>query len=949
MKLHLLPQLPDAFVGRAEQLERLRHSLAAGRLLFIEGVYGIGKTTLALMLAQSIEKENPGLVYWVVCQDGWSADVLHREIKNWLPAEVRISYDRWYEKESHTINEKYLSLVNILNQLEITVFVDDLHLMECSYFIDILKILRTYLNRARFCFITREKPLLPFIDKADLSEEIVGGLTGQESMLLIDRLLNQRKGISKPAAHVLTAIVKKLEGHPLLIKTFSALLMEGLFAAGEFVHRRSECLDEIVEDLIVEMSRDLSGDEMTLLKLCSTSRIPLSQNIMTSPGLSDRMKRRFIITSDVDGKIFTSRLIRHHIQKQIDNDERQHLHEKLAEYFTACIDDSSDSNEHVREALYHYTKAGKTGEVESTLCTYADSMYSQGYYEDIILYTQSLPLSNTRLMTIRADVLSILGHPGEAVELLNRMKRYIPDERTLASVFYSLARASSRQGNFKEASDYCEKAYGLFRKFNDTKGIVDMLNTKAILSSYGLKMKDAAAFNHEALLIATKAEDAVGTARSLHVKSILLLEDGKYAESSDMAALCIGKAASLGAPLLAGRALIFKGMALSHLGCYDEAEKCLERGIEYARESIEIQLEALAFRGLSFLHGEQNALREALAEIETARDLFFICENRLAHDFSSLMKAKLLAELDRPGEAEMMLLKIVSSPACSDVPQLDVETRLSLAQIYLENTSEAAEAIRLAEYNIEVMSHLHSGERLGESYLIMAEVLWHIGERKKMESCLAHALLIAQQCESEYLTSCVLYLSGYAARKLRTMKQEYIEDAQSVMKKLKGSRKRLAARFFMRIDATVRKSYFIMMGEYCFYAMEPEVEQIRLQKRNFSLFIDLPCRKLYEKEKGQIDMLSRKVLTALLLFLVKNSGKSFSNREIFTAVWGYEYDSETSDNEVRKTVSRLRKLIEPENQKNRYVKLKQGYMRSKSEYYFTASESFCLIEGFSFR
>jgi len=947
MKIHLLPEAPDIFVGRTLQLQTLRHHLSTRRLIFIEGVIGIGKTTLALALGRHLEREKPGHVYWVSCKEGWNADVLHREIKNWLPAETKKKYGIWDEKESHTISEKYLSLVNILNHLEVTVFVDDLHLLSCNYFIDIIKILKTYLNKSRFCFITRERPLLPFIDKIDVFEEKLGGLTESESSTLIEKLLNQRNETIKLSESLRRKMAKKLEGHPLLIRTLASLLMEGIMTAGDFTHRQPGCLDEIVDDLIVDMMKDLSSDEIHILKLCSMSRIPLYQDVVTPSSLFDRLKRRFILTVDMEGKICPNALIRHHINQQINDEERLVLHERLADYFVSCLNSSEEMNDMVREILYHFAGAGKTEEARKVFLAHADSMYTQGYYEDIILYTQTFPLSDISLMTLRADVLSILGHPGEAADLLKRVTGHITDEKTMASVYYSLARASSRKGNFNEVDRYCDKAFQLFRKYGDTRGIVDMLNTKAMLSSYSLDMKAASAFNNEALLIATGASDRIGIARSLHVKSILFLEDGRYAESAELSALCIEKASALNAHLFAGRSMIYRGMALSHLGCYEEAEKCLDGGFEYASESPDIQLEALYQRSRSLLHGEQNALSEALAEIEMSMDLFFIGGNRLSHDSASLMKASFLIELDRFIEAEILLLKIASSPASAEVLRLIAEIRLTLAQIYLETMTEINETIHLMEKNIEALSHLRDEERLGESYLKMAEALWYLGERQKMENCLAHALLIGQQSGSSFLTACVLYLSGFAARKPRRMKQEYFDDANVALQKLKGSRERLAKRFFRRIDAALRNGYSITIGENCFHAMEAEVELIRMHRKDFSLFIDLPRSEMHEKEKGIIDMLNRKIVTSLMLFLMKNPGRCFSYKEIFTEVWGYEYDSEASDSEVRKTISRLRKLIEPNSDQYRYIRLNKGYRRHKGEYFFTTCESFCLIEHFN--
>ncbi len=60
-----LPALVTTFVGRVEDLKKLRRLLASSRLLTLTGPAGVGKTRLALELARRAAKANPNRVLWV--------------------------------------------------------------------------------------------------------------------------------------------------------------------------------------------------------------------------------------------------------------------------------------------------------------------------------------------------------------------------------------------------------------------------------------------------------------------------------------------------------------------------------------------------------------------------------------------------------------------------------------------------------------------------------------------------------------------------------------------------------------------------------------------------------------------------------------------------------------------------------------------------------------------
>lgn len=95
------------------------------------------------------------------------------------------------------------------------------------------------------------------------------------------------------------------------------------------------------------------------------------------------------------------------------------------------------------------------------------------------------------------------------------------------------------------------------------------------------------------------------------------------------------------------------------------------------------------------------------------------------------------------------------------------------------------------------------------------------------------------------------------------------------------------------------------------------------------LYLDRANRKVKEKNLGTIDFKHRFVLLEILFLLAKNAGTYFDKDALAKSIWKDEYNPLIHDKLIYTSVSRLRKLIEPKNekgQKRKYiVRGKDGY------------------------
>jgi tetratricopeptide (TPR) repeat protein len=100
---------------------------------------------------------------------------------------------------------------------------------------------------------------------------------------------------------------------------------------------------------------------------------------------------------------------------------------------------------------------------------------------------------------------------------------------------------------------------------------------------------------------------------------------------------------------------------------------------------------------------------------------------------------------------------------------------------------------------------------------------------------------------------------------------------------------------------------------------------------NYDLVFNLKNGDIVEKKKGKIDFKNQFILLDLLKLFVQNPGQVYTKECLVEKVWKQSYDPRYHDNKIYVTIKRLRKLIEPEYDKPKYIfRAKNGYYLNKS-------------------
>ena len=100
---------------------------------------------------------------------------------------------------------------------------------------------------------------------------------------------------------------------------------------------------------------------------------------------------------------------------------------------------------------------------------------------------------------------------------------------------------------------------------------------------------------------------------------------------------------------------------------------------------------------------------------------------------------------------------------------------------------------------------------------------------------------------------------------------------------------------------------------------------------NFDLVFDEANHAVVEKKLGRIDFKNQFILLDLLRLFVQNQGQIYSKEFLVENVWKQPYDPAIHDNKIYVTIKRLRKLIEPDYEKPKYIfRAKNGYYMNKA-------------------
>lgn len=102
-------------------------------------------------------------------------------------------------------------------------------------------------------------------------------------------------------------------------------------------------------------------------------------------------------------------------------------------------------------------------------------------------------------------------------------------------------------------------------------------------------------------------------------------------------------------------------------------------------------------------------------------------------------------------------------------------------------------------------------------------------------------------------------------------------------------------------------------------------------KDGFDMIFHFEDHFVEEKQLGKIDFKNQFILLDLLKLFIQNQGQVYSKEYLVENIWKQPYDPGIHDNKIYVTIKRLRKMIEPDIDKPKYIfRAKNGYFMNKS-------------------
>ncbi|MEQ8192030.1 MAG: winged helix-turn-helix domain-containing protein, partial [Candidatus Eremiobacterota bacterium] len=282
--------------------------------------------------------------------------------------------------------------------------------------------------------------------------------------------------------------------------------------------------------------------------------------------------------------------------------------------------------------------------------------------------------------------------------------------------------------------------------------------------------------------------------------------------------------------------------------------------------------------------------------------------------------------------------------------QLIISTMMARLYVKIKKYKEAKQIVHENKYLLnEDYSYIKR-----ENLLILAEIELMEGNFKESLVLAGHVLKEAHRDVDVFQ----LFIASYLMSLLSEEEGEIIKwrnEAAALLDKLFGHEKRKAMKYFASLEKFLVKeltcittkinseNYRVKLGEKEYYSDFAGVEKLKSDMSSFDLFIDLAGCTVWEHTAGFIDFSRKRNLASLLFYFVRNRGKSFTLEELYSAIWKskfYKNDGST----VKTSISRLRKLLEPEPEKPKYIKIFSLPYQKESKYYFSEDVNFCFIE-----
>lgn len=537
------PPRSRGFIGREDELKRLEKELSKTPVVLIEGLPGIGKTSLAAQFISQHTNGNYENVYWLDCQEDTNLENLIAAFLDYGKQAKNTALIRAVDVD-RPLSDRIHRIIEVLDSHSSFLVLDVFERADIASLQIFVQEVLEHSDHLKVIICTRERPQAFMNILADISEIQIEGLIAKDAVVL---LIKHTNILEDP--DILYKVAQKTEGHPLAIRLFIPLVRDYQLSPEELLADAPEFGQSLEEHWLLEIHNRLLEEERSLFEFFSVYLEPVSREGIQAVAVNKEIRIHLrslqdkFLLNKANNVFSTHSLIREFFNKRlVDKGLLQETAERAAGFYLNRISineydkDTDDLDVVNKLRAHHYCfLAGKyflsakivhnlkstliqrgehsqlLGLIEKTFETMKDECLNSSqrqewsrisawleYYQGRIYFIRgqlsaSQPifekLAKSSDKDLRSESIQMLaniylaqGKPQEVIRLFeNNIKIYRNREKKLERVFDKVARAYIQIGAVEKALEIYKQLLGWQDADKDTIGGAITLRQLAIL------------------------------------------------------------------------------------------------------------------------------------------------------------------------------------------------------------------------------------------------------------------------------------------------------------------------------------------------------------------------------------------------------------------------------------------------------------------------------------
>ncbi len=229
------------------------------------------------------------------------------------------------------------------------------------------------------------------------------------------------------------------------------------------------------------------------------------------------------------------------------------------------------------------------------------------------------------LSYLLAEFLKIRPYWDEAItvhDLALQSSRYLADQARIARASLALSEVRQHTGRHETAIELAEEAAAIYRSLGDTRGEAESLDQIGLAHQRTARSREALAYFQQAQILYQAAEDPRGVADTLSHSGIACWHLGRYREANDH----LDKALSLyrAVPDRRGEAKVLNNLGRVHVynGQYEKALDIYQQSLQIFEEIDGPQNQAILWQAIGGVHCFSGRFEEALSACRRALKIY---------------------------------------------------------------------------------------------------------------------------------------------------------------------------------------------------------------------------------------------------------------------------------------------------------------------------------------